>query len=625
MKKSLLLLLFACFFIGQNLSAQCECIDCPNDTYVMGDFVNSISSTITVETTGTDDLGANPLVSVDIDLHHTWLGDVSMSLVSPAGVHYALMGDEGNAQGQCGAPANGANFTFIPGTTMPLTTGQSYADVCNGSVNCIEGNWTLACGLGAADIHNGSVPSPNCDLNDFNVAGNTVSGEWTLYVNCVCNAEFGSYLNNWGLNFQNPDEIECEDAPDNPGEGEPIVIETTIFVGETGVACLPIMVDITDLCPEEDEQSVVWTFNGECVTYEGVSAGTDTLCVLVIDDLGNVVQATVIVNVIPMPQPNIWAGDGNNDGIVNAEDLLYIGLGYGATGPARADATTDWGAEYAFYWGEETQVSNIDFKFFDSNGDGTINEADAAAITANFGQTHTDNLTEFSPFVYNSEMITMTADAIETAQGDMVNLPITLNTINGFVMTGVAFDITLDANMFDLSTVDFVANGEVFANNVSVAILEGNVLHVAVTQTDGFGSPAQGVVGSLVAQVKSDATPSADALILQGVSVMNTAEVAFPVDVPTPVGASVTTGVDNTWANGIGIYPQPASSQLFIQAGTTDLTNITLYDAAGRVVLTNNSPSALTRINTSSFENGIYMLSLESAEGTAMKKVVVMK
>jgi hypothetical protein len=30
-------------------------------------------------------------------------------------------------------------------------------------------------------------------------------------------------------------------------------------------------------------------------------------------------------------------------------------------------------------------------------------------------------------------------------------------------------------------------------------------------------------------------------------------------------------------------------------------------------------------INTTSFENGIYMLSLESAEGTAMKKVVVMK
>jgi len=149
MKKSLLLLLFACFFIGQNLSAQCECVDCPNETYVMGEIVASIASTITVETTGTDDLGANPLVSVDIDLHHTWLGDVSMSLVSPSGLHYALMGDEGNAVGQCGSPANGANFTFVPGTAMPLTTGQSYADVCNGTVNCIEGDWTLACGLGA--------------------------------------------------------------------------------------------------------------------------------------------------------------------------------------------------------------------------------------------------------------------------------------------------------------------------------------------------------------------------------------------------------------------------------------------------------------------------------------------
>jgi len=238
------------------------------------------------------------------------------------------------------------------------------------------------------------------------------------------------------------------------------------------------MVDITDLCPEEDETSVEWSFDGECVTYQGISSGTDTLCILVMDEFGNMVQATIIVNVIPMPQPFVWSGDGNNDGIVSAEDLLYIGLGYGATGPARADATTDWGAEYAFYWGEQTQVSNVDYKFFDSNGDGTIDEADANAIVANFGQTHTEDLTEFSPFIYDSEMITMSAEPIEAAQGDMVNLPITLNTVNGFVMTGVAFDITLDAGVFDLSTVDFIANGEIFANNMSVAILENNVLHV---------------------------------------------------------------------------------------------------------------------------------------------------
>jgi len=340
--------------------------------------------------------------------------------------------------------------------------------------------------------------------------------------------------------------------------------------------------------------------------------------------MGNAIQATIIVNVIPMPQPFMWSGDGNNDGVVSAEDLLYIGLGYGATGPARENATENWGAEYAFYWGEQTQVSDVDYKFFDSNGDGTINEAGAEAIVANFGQTHNDNLTQFSPFVYDSEMITMTAETIEAVSGDMVNVPITLNTVNGFVMTGVAFDITLDADVFDLSTVDFVADGEIFTENMSVAILEGNVLHVAVTQKDGFGSPAQGVVGSLIAQVNTGANTNSAALMLEGVSVMNTAEVAFPVDVPTPVTASVTTSTDNTWANGIQVYPQPATNELYIQSGSTELTNVTLYDAAGRVVLRNDNPSTLTTIRTADFKNDIYMLSLESAEGTAMKKVVIL-
>lgn len=625
MKKNLLLLLFACLFFGQNLSAQCECTDCPNENYVMGEVVASIASTITVGTAGTDDLAANPLVSVDIDIHHDWLGDVSVSLVSPSGLHYSLMGDEGNAVGQCGAPANGAVFTFVPGNFNPLTTGQSYADICNGTDNCIEGDWTLACGAGAENIHNGAVPSPNCDLNDFNVAGHSVSGTWTLYVNCVCNAEFGSFLNNWGLNFQNEDEIECEegDGGTGGGDGQPIVIETDIFVGETGVACLPSIDDVTDLCPEEDGTSVEFTFEAPCVTYLGVAPGTDTLCLLVTDEDGNTIEVTIIVNVIPMPAPNVWPGDSNHDGVVNTTDLLYLSAGYGATGPARVNASQDWGAEYAYYWEEETQVSHVNYKFLDTDGNGVIDQNDATAIKQNYGLTHSDNSIAFSPFVYGSEAVSVTAESISATQGSVVNIPITLHTVNAFVLTGVAFDVTLDEDVFDLSTVSFTADGEVFTENVSMHILEENILHVAVAEADDFGSPGQGTVGTLTVQIKEGALPSSTALSLQGVAVMNSAEVAFPMAEPTFTEVSVTTSTEETWADAVRVYPQPASNELYIQSGSSDTEEVTLFDTAGKMLLTQKTATNLTVLDISGLDNGVYLLSLQGAEGTAVKKVVV--
>lgn len=623
MKKNLLLLLFISFFVSQNLDAQCVCTDCPNETYIPGPEVASIISTINVSTTGVDDLGANPLVSVDIDLHHTWLGDVSMSLVSPSGLHYGIMGDDGNAVGQCGSPDDGAVFTLVPGNFMPLTEGVSYGDVCNGVENCIEGEWTLACGAGAENIHNGAVPAPNCDLDDYNVAGHPVSGEWTLYVNCVCNIEFGSILNNWGINFADPDDIVCEEDNGGGNEGDPIVIETDIFVGETGIACLPEITDVVDLCPEEQEFSVEFTFDAPCVVYTGIASGTDTLCIMVTDEFGNSVQATIIVNVVAMPQPYVWAGDANNDGIVNTLDALYIGLGYGATGVPRENASEIWQPEYAVYWGEQTQVSDVDYKFFDTNGDGEINAADMNAVVQNYGQTHDDNLSIFEPFVYQNELISLSAEPIEAAQGETVSIPLTLNTLNGYVMTGLAFDVVLDPAVFDLSTVNFTNDGEIFEGSVAMSVLEGNVLHAAMTQTDGMSSPSQGVVGHLTAQVRSDAPAAGVALTLEVLTLMNTAEVAFPLAAPTEVTASVTTGTDNSWLHGISVYPQPASAELFVQTGDLEVNEISLYTATGRLVSVQKTTGALTVFNTSDFAEGVYLLSFTSAEGTAMRKVVL--
>lgn len=82
----------------------------------------------------------------------------------------------------------------------------------------------------------------------------------------------------------------------------------------------------------------------------------------------------------------VWAGDCNNDGIVDGEDWLIWGLMFGDTGTVRQNADTAWQAQLCENWG--TYTNGINSKHGDTNGDGVVNFADTVAISAHFGKTN---------------------------------------------------------------------------------------------------------------------------------------------------------------------------------------------------------------------------------------------
>jgi len=79
----------------------------------------------------------------------------------------------------------------------------------------------------------------------------------------------------------------------------------------------------------------------------------------------------------------------------------------------------------------------------------------------------------------------------------------------------------------------------------------------------------------------------------------------------------------------ISLFPNPAQNeiQINVKNGTSPVEQITLSDIAGRNLLTlgwnMNSNSFL--LNTSSFANGIYMLSLQNGEYKQTRKIVISK
>ena len=91
------LLLFIPFYLMANITfGQCS----------FDDFVSVNQSlvpvSITVATTGANDLGINPLTRVCFELEHSWSGDLALILESPAGLQYIIVGDNNNGPGGCG-------------------------------------------------------------------------------------------------------------------------------------------------------------------------------------------------------------------------------------------------------------------------------------------------------------------------------------------------------------------------------------------------------------------------------------------------------------------------------------------------------------------------------------------
>lgn len=89
----------------------------------------------------------------------------------------------------------------------------------------------------------------------------------------------------------------------------------------------------------------------------------------------------------------VYPGDTNNDGIVNARDLLPIGLAYERPVNARKDMGIDWTAKLAID-SLELFLPNtlVNFVHINSNGDQLIDEEDMDAIRLNYDSTITEEL-----------------------------------------------------------------------------------------------------------------------------------------------------------------------------------------------------------------------------------------
>lgn len=200
----------------------------------------------------------------------------------------------------------------------------------------------------------------------------------------------------------------------------------------------------------------------------------------------------------------MWPGDINNNGQVNAKDVLRWGYAYGATGPVRFDSGLLWASLNIVNRWEENFPGETNFAFADGNGNGEIETGDVDdAIEEHFGRTHGIVKPDYCPVGGNSDpQLEFSTEKLNYGPGERIGIKVSLKNAKDFY--GIAFRLKYNRDMIKPGAVTYAAqqNGwydPTGKSSYSFMHDEKNtgVMELAVVRTDQAGVSGSGVLGEL--------------------------------------------------------------------------------------------------------------------------------
>ncbi|MGL5888509.1 MAG: T9SS type A sorting domain-containing protein [Bacteroidia bacterium] len=333
---------------------------------------------------------------------------------------------------------------------------------------------------------------------------------------------------------------------------------------------------------------------------------------------------------------NVWPGDCDYDLQANNVDLLSLGIAYNATGTTRASASNTWVAQPSTDWSTNFPLG-ANYKHSDCNGDGIVDLNDTLAISLNYGQTHPLRLPANDPNVDVTSLpgLTLVPSVSITGEGNVVTFDIYAGSASIPVndLYGLAFKLNFDPNLVHGGSSQMVfTNSALGTRNVSMLGMD--------KQFASFGRNEVGMVSTTH-------VPVTGALYLGSFSLKTAYNVAsiselvvsfsdvFAVDnnythIPmNPQSASVTidpslpAGITDLQAAPFTFFPNPANDGLNITTNGYVAERIIITNLLGMEVMNIAPANNTTAISTATLAEGMYHVTVISANGRTVKEVVV--
>lgn len=381
----------------------------------------------------------------------------------------------------------------------------------------------------------------------------------------------------------------------------------------------------------------LWSTGSVSQTSTTLSIGNYTVSVT--DANGCYAYSTVLVD---DSCHGVWPGDANYDLVADNNDLLNIGIAFGATGAVRPAASLNWVAQPCPAWGTAF-VSGADYKNADCNGDGIVGNADTLAIVQNYGLNHPLKPNPFVQALPGQPDLYLVVSNDTTGLSDTVSIDVLLGNPGNPVdsIYGLAFTLSTDAGLVDsaYASVDF-SNSWIGTPGIDMLTLYKNRLNegaidVALVRTDhvnvsGNGSIARAVVVTTdnIAG-KGLSLPSATmTFILSNLHAITAGEYELLYNL-----SSASVVIDSSYISGVpwlnpenlfSIHPNP-SQGMFVISGIKQQQEsiISVTDIFGNSIYKGTMDNGLHKLNLSGNNSGVYFLRIKSGNSVINKKLVI--
>lgn len=345
----------------------------------------------------------------------------------------------------------------------------------------------------------------------------------------------------------------------------------------------------------------------------------------------------------------MWPGDANNNGIVSGVDLLYLGYAYGAGGPERTDATTDWEAQSISSLWPQAFPDGLNYAYADGNGDGFLDDDDLGdAIRQNFNLTHDALLSDGyanAPNAAAAPKLRLQSSSVIAEPGANLIIEVFLGDEQQPVTNfyGIAMKVSYDLGFIAADGgIEFeeVETGWINADNNALLGLsekdeDQGLAWAAISRTNQAGISGSGKIGEFSIFIEDIIVGlEVDTFNIRIDSIrlidgqFNTLPVkpdtlSFIITKDSALVVDVKTDQSYPLAE-TKLYPNP-SQGLFILETPQPLINIRFFDLLGRSVW----PAEVShqhhqyRIDASNLPQGLYQLWGETEQGTFSQTIIL--
>ncbi len=341
-----------------------------------------------------------------------------------------------------------------------------------------------------------------------------------------------------------------------------------------------------------------------------------------------IAEYAVVVRTRQCNVDSVWPGDANGDFTVNIYDPLHIAIASGQTGATRPGANTTWTAQACSNWTGVFTTNNVNMKHADCNGDGTVNNTDLGAVTANYNLSHPKGGSHKGT---GSNDLYFDMTNVHLAPGKTVSIPVkfgsatqTISDVYGLGVRVMINGITPAA----APTLDNTTSWLAASNAVNFSYpINTTAVDWVLARTDQQNTSGQGTIATLNFTVPNNAIVGTDvtfsfddAVIVDNRGIENydvnpidaTATIQFPESVEGVAGS----------LESVVIVPNPSGdvANMHIVLTKRDVLNISVTDITGRAVwTTNNQYEAGTQrveLPASMMSSGVYTIRIAGEDNS---------